>query len=166
MFDDVQTTDLQSVPSEYSPFNPLLDQAFPVDALFTKENAARALSQEMTGMGWVSLFSNSPAKNAEAEIMMGDVIKAALQAGQWVDIAVREDEPLGGNVEPTPELSVDFSNVMFQFGRGGKIMEDKRFVEKVIDDDDGGEWIKPTNKLVAFIWERTKQFSPRREAEK
>lgn len=71
MFDDVQTKDLRSVPTEYLPFNPLLDQAYPVDALLTKENATRALSQEMTGMGWVALFSNSPAKNAEAEIMMG-----------------------------------------------------------------------------------------------
>lgn len=78
---------------------------------------------------------------------------------------MREDEPLGGTVEPTPELSVDFSKIMFEFGRGGKKLEEKGLVEKVIDDD-GGEWIKPTKQLIEFIWERTRQYSPRKETEK
>lgn len=54
---------------------------------------------------------------------------------------------------------------MFEFGRGGKKLEEKGLVEKVIDDD-GGEWIKPTKQLIEFIWERTRQYSPRKETEK
>jgi len=52
---------------------------------------------------------------------------------------------------------------MLEFERGGKILQDKGLMKLVVDDD-GGQRLKPLEPLIQFIWERTKQFSPRREA--
>jgi len=154
--------DFKDVPPEYSPFNPNLDEDFPVDQLFTPENAAIATSTEMEASGWVSLFRMSPARNNEAETMMGDFVRAALNAGQWVDIQIRPDEPMVKDAEVAPGVTADFSAHQFEFQKGGRIMEEKGLI-KTVQDDDGHNWARPTAELIKFIWERTQNLSPRAE---
>jgi hypothetical protein len=79
----------------YSPFHLELDEKYPVDNLLSQENIRTVVRGEVTPWGWVRTFCQSPIKNSEAESIIGQVVATAIRAGQWVDIPMKKDEPLG-----------------------------------------------------------------------
>ncbi len=143
---------------EYTPFHPELDQRFPIDQMLSDENMQDVTAGKVQNLSWISFFRNSPANNSEAEVLMGQFVVAAARAGQWVDMPLRSDEAMGGEVD-TPIGKVDFSNIKLEFIRGGQILVDKELAKKVTDDD-GREWFAPTEKLLEFVSERLQPFGP------
>jgi hypothetical protein len=111
-----------------------LNEKVPVDQLLTPENAEDA--KHMTGMGWVSIFRESPAKNAEAEVLIGRFVGEAVTKGRWVDI------PLQGAADKLEEIG---------------------FVERVAGPK-GEEMLRPTGTMVAFIQERLAPFGPKKQS--
>lgn len=153
--DFLKNLDLQP---EYSPFHPELDQKFPIDQMLSEENMKDVSSGKVQNLNWVSFFRNSPAQNSEAEILMGQFVVAASRAGQWVDMPLKSDEPIGGEVD-TPLGKINFGNVTLEFTRGGQILVDNEFAKKVTDDD-GRQWFAPTEKLLEFVSVRLQPFGP------
>lgn len=147
---------------KYSPFHPELDEKYPIDDLLSAKNRELIVSGQMTPMGWVVVFSNSPTKNSEAEVLMGQIVTAAVSAGQWVDIPVRGDEKLGEKIELPDGTKVDFSNVKLEYTKAGEILAENEMVDQVLDDD-GGKWLAPKEKLLEFLRERLKPYGPKEE---
>jgi hypothetical protein len=117
----------------------LLNKMCPIDELLTPENAQSI--QTMPNMNWVSIFRNSPVKNAEAEILMGKMTTAAVKEGHWVDISLQEKHP-----EPVKA--------------GLRKLVEAGLVE-VISDEEGKEFIRPNDKFVSFVGERLAPYGPK-----
>lgn len=142
---------------EYSAFNPEIDKKYPIDKMLSSENIIDA-SKGLTSMDWVSILRGSPAKNAEAEIMMGQFITLAARAGQWVDMPPIPDKDIHsvsiGNIE------VDMRGVKFDFKEGEIILKKIGFIKTIIDDD-GRKMIKPQIPMMEYFKERIqKRFGP------
>lgn len=72
--------------NEYSPFQPELDKKFPIEDLkFNADDRSAIVGGEVSQLTWMGIFKRSPAKNSEAEILMGKVLTDSMRAGQWVD---------------------------------------------------------------------------------
>lgn len=147
----------------YTPFNNELDEKLPVEKLFSKENLD-AVAQGSQGIKWISLLRNSPIQNSEAEIIMGKFVTAAARTGQWVDIPIQKDEPIGNDKLDFGGVAIDFSGLMFKFGRGAQLLADKKWIAKV-EDDDGKEWLKPQEPMLNFLKEKLKRFGPQEKTE-
>ncbi|MBM3205660.1 hypothetical protein FJZ41_02295, partial [Candidatus Shapirobacteria bacterium] len=89
---------MENVPEQGKPIeSPLkgLDEKFPVSDLLTPENAEQA--KTLTGIGWVSIYRNSPTNHSESEILMGRMTIHSIEAGRWVDV------PLQGHYQQVVE---------------------------------------------------------------
>lgn len=142
---------------EYSAFNPEIDKKYPIDKMLSPENIIDA-AKGLTPMDWVSILRESPAKNAEAEIMMGQFITLAARAGQWVDMPPIPDKDMQsvhvGNIE------VDMSGVRSDFKEGERILNNIGFIITTVDDD-GRKMIKPQTPMMEYFKERIqKRFGP------
>lgn len=153
----------QTDSGSYAPFNAELDEKLPIKELFSKENLD-AVAQGLQGIKWISLLRNSPIQNSEAEIIMGKFVTAAARAGQWVDIPIQKDEPIGNDKLDFNGVTLDFSGLMFEFGRGAQLLADQKWIAKVVDDD-GKEWLKPQEPMLNFLKEKLKRFGPQEETE-
>lgn len=142
----------------YSPFHGELDEKYPIDKMLSPENMADVSDGAVSPMKWISIFNSSPARNGEAEMLIGQFVIAAARAGQWVDIPHKEDEALKTITLPNGDI-LDFSHVKLEFTRAGKILIDKGLAESTTDDD-GKEWYAPTSTLLDFIAERLKLYGP------
>jgi hypothetical protein len=149
--------------NSYSPFHGELDEKYPIGKMLAPDNMADVSDGAISPMKWVSIFNSSPARNSEAEMLMGQFVIAAARAGQWVDIPHREDEALATITLPNGDI-LDFSNVKLEFTRAGEILIDKGLAKSVIDDD-GKEWYAPTGTLLDFITERLKPYGPDKDTE-
>jgi hypothetical protein len=81
-------------PAEDPRLNQELDQKHPISTLLSSRNIAVVVSGKVHPLTWVRIFSNSPAGNMEAEVLMGDMVVAAARANQWVNILARPDQPI------------------------------------------------------------------------
>ncbi|MBI2103526.1 hypothetical protein HYT59_00820 [Candidatus Woesebacteria bacterium] len=175
MTNEFSMDDLRSLGpiGEYSPFNPLLDEKYPINALVSKRvqeeilNIIQKISQTdsekehfLAGMTrsyhpWV-VFGSSPAAKAESESLMGNILDAAIMAGQWVNIPMRSDEePCLYNTE---QGVFDFNPYRKEWGKGADRLVEVGLAEKVLDDD-GGPWLRPTEKMLEFFDERFTKYS-------
>lgn len=153
----------QTDSDSYTPFNNGLDEKLPVENLFSKENLD-AVAKGLLNIQWISLLRNSPIQNSEAEIIMGKFVTAAARAGQWVDIPVQKDEPIGNDKLDFNGVTLDFSGLMFEFGRGAQLLADQKWIAKVVDDD-GKEWLKPQEPMLNFLKEKLKRYGPQEKTE-
>jgi hypothetical protein len=147
----------------YSPFHGELDEKYPINKMLAPDNMADVSDGAIPLMKWVSIFNSSPARNSEAEMLMGQFVIAAARAGQWIDIPHREDEALNTITLPNGDV-LDFSHVKLEFTRAGEIMVDKGLAKSTTDDD-GKEWYAPTDTLLDFIAERLKPYGPEKGIE-
>jgi len=166
--DDWTINDLgDSSQSEYSPFHPKLDEQYPVAKVIGPKVTQLINSDDpdqRRRLSWVSIFRNSPAGKAESEYIMGNFVEAASMAGQWVDVPVKSDEPL--SKRPTVDLPdgnvVDFSNIILQYGAGTDRLVEKGLARRTVDDD-GKEWLSPTEEFVKFVDERFEKYGLKAE---
>lgn len=138
---------------EYSPFNPELDKKYSLDGFLSDGDKELTLSGKMNPLAWASAFRSSPMGKMESEALLGNFLIAAERAGQWVDVPLVSNRQMGEEVKVGEDVSVDFSGIVFDYERGGKLLEEHGFAKKVVDDD-GAEWMKPLEPMVAFIKER------------
>lgn len=114
-----------------------LNKTCPIDELLTPENAQSI--QTMPNMNWVSILNNSPAENAEAEMLMGKITAVAVKKGHWVDIPLQEKEP---------ELVKAGLKKLVEVG-----------LLEVISDEEGKQFIRPNDQFVSFIKQRLIPYS-------
>lgn len=146
--------------SEYSPFHPELDEKYPVSKIIGPRIMDFVNSEDPNQtrrLSWVSIFRNSPARKSESEHIMGNFIEAAAKAGQWVDVPTKTDEPLSGPIESPAGGTVDFSNIILEYGEGTNRLIEEGLVEKNLDDD-GREWLSPTDKFLNFVDKRFQEY--------
>ena len=110
-----------------------LDEKIPVSDLLTPENAEQ--TKVMTGMGWVSLYRNSPTNHSESEVLMGRMTTHAVEAGRWVDV------PLQGHYEQVVEAG--FATVE--------------------TDKEGNKVLRPTESFADFVKTRLAPYAPKKE---
>lgn len=107
-----------------------LNEQYPIDQMLTEENSKLAL--ELSGMGWVSIYRNSPTNHGESEVLMGKMTVEAIANGGWKDI------PLQGHHVQVVEAG--FAQIV---------------------DGPEGKLLRPTRALVAFAKERLAPFAPK-----
>ncbi len=110
-----------------------LDEKIPVPELLTPENAEQ--SKTLTGMGWVSIYRNSPTNHSESEVLMGRMTVHAVEAGRWVDV------PLQGHYEQVVEAG--FATVE--------------------TDKEGNKMLRPTEAFADFVKTRLAPYAPKKE---
>lgn len=72
---------------DYSPFQPELDKTFPVSQLRIKrQNKRRIILGDFTPEDWARFLVYSPTREIGKAEVMGEMITAALRAGQWVHV--------------------------------------------------------------------------------
>jgi len=156
---DFKQWDIQGIAKDkkYNPFNPELDQQYPLDKIIPQE-LKDIMEQPNIERVWVSLLNNSPLGNWEAERTIGTYIEISTEAGQWLDIPIFEDEELEvDDLENEDEDAVaEFSGETLRFQNAANLLIEKGYMKKVLDDD-GTEWLKPQKKLMEFIKSRMPQ---------
>jgi len=85
---------------EYLPFHPDLDEKFPIDRLLRQDNLEAVISGQIKPLTWVSVFRNSPLRSAEAEMIMGKLVTAAVRTGQWLSPTEKLLEFMAERLEP------------------------------------------------------------------
>lgn len=142
-----------SAQPEHCPFQPELDQRYPIGSLRLDPDSIRLITTgRISPFRWVSIFRNSPARNTEAEILIGRVLTEAVRAGQWIDIpALEADEttepttftlPTGGRLTIGP--------ITYQYRRATDILCGIGFTQRMVDGA-GRHYLRPTEQLVEFI---------------
>lgn len=139
---------------EYSPFHNELDEKYPIGNITSDENLRDIAAGKVSQFQWVRAFSNSPAKNTEAESIMGEIVTHSVYAGQWVDIPVVVNEDFKP-VELPDGTKIEFPQSTWDFTKGAEILVEKGLA-KIVIDDDGGEMISPTEEMIKFIAGRLK----------
>lgn len=72
---------------DYSPFQPELDETYPVTRLrISRENKGKIILGDFTPEDWARLLSYSPKRKMGEALALGDMVTAALRAGQWVHV--------------------------------------------------------------------------------
>lgn len=110
-----------------------LNEKIPVAELLTPDNAERAMN--LNGLGWVSLYRNSPTNHSESEVLMGRMTIHAVEAGKWVDV------PLQGHYQQVVEAG--FATVE--------------------TDKEGNQVLRPTEAFAEFVKQRLAPFAPKKE---
>lgn len=141
--------------SEYSPFQPELDQQFPVaDINFDPESKDLITQGQVQPMAWVRVFRSSPAQNMEAEILMGRIITEAMRAGQWVDMPEPEDEKIRDVTFADPQGNkITIGGIPLEFIRGADTLVKTGLAERVRDEG-RRSFIRPTEKFAQFVGQR------------
>lgn len=116
-----------------------LNKMCPIDELLTSENAQ--VIQTMPNINWVSIFRNSPVKNAEAEVLMGKITTTAVKEGHWVDIPLQEKNT---------KLVKAGLRKLVEIG-----------LLEVIINKEGKQFIRPNDKFVSFVGERLAPYGPK-----
>ena len=137
---------------EYSPFNPKLDNKYPVSKLEIDKKDKDIMTDGKPD--WLSVFGDSPAQNMEAEFLIGFIVTNALHAGQWVDIPEpTEDVELESFVARTSIGPVIIEGIRHEYRRGVNKLEGAGLIVRV-QDSEGRRFVSPTEKLAQFVGER------------
>ena len=153
---DITVEDIEGLGNqpEYSPFHPEIDEKYPIDKITSQENLQDISDGKVGRLHWVRAFNNSPAKNAEAEAIMGQVVTHSVRAGQWVDIPVVANEDIEP-IELPDGTTVEFPGAKWDFEKGSEILKE-RGLANLVQDDDGKSMISPVEKMAELVASRLK----------
>ncbi|MFH0864062.1 MAG: hypothetical protein V1858_03170 [Candidatus Gottesmanbacteria bacterium] len=166
----------EDIDEKYSPFNPELDQKYPIKKVIPGRARYEILKDPYIDKLVVDSLSSSPANNFEAEQLMAAIVIASLKAQpeqRWINIPMRPDEQLGGfdiNISSGDDhisLPLRLRNSINDKSKKRKIQADQTleyqeaaeilqrlgYVEITVNDDEQ-EMIKPKGPLIEFLKER------------
>lgn len=139
----------------YSPFNPQLDRQFPVSSLMLHDEDKESIVKgEIEPLEWISFFRNSPARNSEAEILMGRIFTEAVRAGQWMDIPEpQEDQNIGPISFEREGVNITVGPFPLEFRRAAQLLYEHGLAQRVTDEQ-GRNYLRPTEQLMRFFGQR------------
>jgi hypothetical protein len=109
-------------------------------------------SDKLTGMEAVSFFRQSPARNSEAEVLLGRLVATAAREGQWVGYDTKwQLEELASFNEGRQ------SGKLSHFGRGLAAAIDTDLLG--LEEADGKVYVVPKEGLARLTQERVQQYS-------
>lgn len=118
------------------------------------------ISGKIKASGWVKMFENSPAHNAECETALGRLATAAIIAGRWIDIPVTNIEANKIIIDLGEGYGLDTANIIM--GGLHATWDYKYLVRRLkasslattYTDETGENWLRLTEFGIRTIRER------------
>jgi len=128
-----------------------LTEQYPVDAVLG-DFKEYWTSDQLTGMDAVSFFRQSPARNSEAEALLGRLVATAAREGAWVGYDT------GWSPEDLAEFNQGRQNEQLNhFGRGLAAAIDTNLLD--LEEAAGKVYAVPKEGLARFTQERVQKYS-------